>query len=148
MWDPFRADTKGSISMGRYGSSELSLTGTVRHSSTNRSFICCLCSPDCRLFKPTTNQPYYWFNIAITLYKPNIYKPWMNSLVTYIIETEIHYCKWCWKLCNQLTRCKLNQLKRIIRQQWAAVFFFTLCKKHDLRFEINKNALLRYLEQS
>lgn len=71
--EPLRADTKGSISIGRYGSSELSLTGTVRHSSTNRSFICCLCSPDCRLFRPTTNQPSYWLNINCKSNKPNIY---------------------------------------------------------------------------
>jgi len=54
--DPLRAETSGSMSIGRYGSRELSLTGTVRHSSTNRSFICCLWRPLWRLFKPTINQ--------------------------------------------------------------------------------------------
>jgi len=51
--EPLRAETSGSISIGRYGNRELSRTGTVRHNSTNRSFICCLCRPLCRLFRPT-----------------------------------------------------------------------------------------------
>ena len=37
--DPFRADTRGSINIGRYGSRELRRTGTVRQSSTNKSFM-------------------------------------------------------------------------------------------------------------
>jgi hypothetical protein len=52
--DPFKADTRGSISIGKYGSSELRRTGTVRQSSTNKSFICCLCKPLWRLFRPVT----------------------------------------------------------------------------------------------
>ena len=54
--DPLRAETNGSMSMGRYGSNELSRTGTVRQSSTNRSFMCCLWRPLCSWFKPVTKK--------------------------------------------------------------------------------------------
>jgi len=54
--EPLSADTRGSMSMGRYGRSELRRTGTVRQSSTNKSFMCCLCKPLCKLFKPGKPQ--------------------------------------------------------------------------------------------
>jgi hypothetical protein len=38
--DPLRADTNGSINIGRYGNKELRRTGTVKHNSTNKSFMC------------------------------------------------------------------------------------------------------------
>lgn len=59
VWEPLSADTSGSMSMGRYGKRELSRTGTVRHSSTNRSFICCLWRPLCSIFKPKRSKDQY-----------------------------------------------------------------------------------------
>lgn len=46
--------------------SHLNRTGTVRHNSTNRSFIYCLCMPLCKLFSPCksvgSNGRNSWYN--------------------------------------------------------------------------------------